>query len=210
MYNDPYGNPYPGGGQGQQPPQNPYEQPPNQNNVPPFTQYNAQPPLPNYAVPPQQPKQSLRWLWITLIVLGVILVLGCGVCGFIVYGIGKSANQTITQAEKAIAPSLVVNEYYQSIEGQRYATAYSYLDPAIQTLDGTPITADTFTTAAQSVDTKDGLVSNFTVSISPGIDNTGNQATYTVKVTRNGTSYTSTIGLKLESGSWKIVSYDRI
>src|SRR5689334_21190863 len=50
------------------PQQPPYQQP----------QYGI-PPFPNYAQP-QPPKRSLRWLWITLAIVGGILVLACAGC----------------------------------------------------------------------------------------------------------------------------------
>src|SRR6266516_2824315 len=71
----------PGYGQGQ--PQQPYGQPPYQGQQPPYgqppygqEQYGGPPP--NYGQPPK--KSSLKWLWITLAIVGAVLVLGCGGC----------------------------------------------------------------------------------------------------------------------------------
>ena len=228
MYNDPYGNPYPNGGQGQPPqnpygnpypdggqrqsPQNPYQQPPTQYNAPQYPPYNAgQPQEPYYPGFQQPPKKSLKWLWITLSIVGAVLILSCSICGFVAYRIGQSAQTVTGQFGKSFVPLLVVNEYYQSIESQQYSKAYSYLDQNIQTTTGSPITVDAFTNSAKAIDSQKGTVTTFVASGTPGLDSTGKQATFTVQVTRGSSApYTATISLKLESGTWKIVSYDTI
>lgn len=219
MYNDPHGDSDPNRARSQQPSSYPIggqQQPPDPHGQQPYTQYNnvppynAAPPLPDYAVPQQQPGRSLKWLWITLAIVGGVFVLGCAICGVVLYEGGRIASQSVTQTIKSTSPALVTNEYYQAIEIQDYATAYSYLDPNIRATNGKIITQNDFTTSAKNLDTQNGTVSNFTVSSSPGVDSSGTKAGYTVNVTRGSTTYSSNITLMQTGGSWKIVSYSAI
>src|SRR6266567_4736081 len=70
-----YGQPPPGYGQGQ----GPYGQPPPGYGQ---EQYRGAPPMPGPGYAPQQAprKSSRRWLWITLAIIGGIIVLGCAGC----------------------------------------------------------------------------------------------------------------------------------
>src|SRR5437660_12438521 len=107
MYNDP--------NQPQQPPYG-HPQPPDGE-----AQYGV-PPVPAY-VPQPQPKRSLRWLWITLGIVGGLLVLGCGGCIIAVSVLGINI---FNQA----GPAITATQYYQAIQRQGYSDVYSYIGSA--------------------------------------------------------------------------------
>jgi len=221
MYNDPnqpqppygqppnYQNPYE---QGQQPyGQPPYDQPPpyapTQYGVPPY----GAPPFPGYA-PPQQPKKSNRWLWITLGIIGGVLLLGCVGCAVIFGFIGKGVQQTVTNVEQTatavngVGAQVTAQAYYTAIEAQDYTTAYSYLDSGLIASNNQPLTQDLYTQAAQGRDTSLGLVTNYNISADPNDPNS-----ITVSVTRSqGSTYTVHLKFTQTSDGWKITSYDEI
>ena len=212
-YQNPYEQPQPPYGQPQQPYGQPsYDQPPAY--AP--TQYGASPygapPVPGYAPPQQQPKKSNRWLWITLGIIGGVLLLGCVGC-VVVFGlIGKTAVNTVTSIQKtATAVSgegaqATANAYYTAIETQDYATAYTYLDSGLVASNNQPLTRDLYTQAAQGRDTRLGKVTNYTVSADPNDPNI-----ITVSATRSqGSTYTVHLKFTQTSDGWKITSYDEI
>lgn len=186
MYNDP-----------NQPQQPPYGQP-----QPPYgeTQYGV-PPVPAY-VPQPQPKRSLRWLWITLGIVGGLLVLVCGGCIIAVSVLGINI---FNQA----GPAITATQYYQAIQSQNYAQAYSYIDPAGASVAGQSLTQTVFMTGAQAIDTQKGKVTGSTVS-SFHINSDNISATVAMLVTRGGQSYTVNLELKKEGNDWKIVNADGI
>jgi Protein of unknown function (DUF3828) len=190
-----------------QPQQPTYEQPPWGQQPPPQyapTQYGTPygaPPVPGYAQP-QPPRRSRRALWITLGILGGLLLLSCIVCGiFFAFGIGFFA-RTVG------APVNVVDQYYNAIKSQRYDTAYSYLDPNLTATNGQPLTQQVYANAAQAQDTDKGIVSSFSVG-SISVNNDTASMTVTVK-RANAPSYDVHLQLRQESGTWKITSYDSI
>ncbi len=204
--NQPYG----------QPP-NPYGQPPTQYNPPPSgyeqtPQYGQPPmygtppvpPMPNYGPPPQ--KKSLRGLWITLAIVGGLLVLVCGGCVVAsIAGIGFFA--------KSIAgPTATTNVYYQNIKDKNYDQAYNYLDTNMTTTQGQPLTQSLFRDTARALDSTTGQVTNFSqTSVNTDSTNGVNTATVVMSVTRNdGSSYKVTLQLKEEDGAWKIIGFDNI
>ena len=226
MYNDP-NQPQPPYGQ---PPnyQNPYEQPqqpyaqPPYDQPPPYapTQYGAPPygapPAPVYVQPQQQPKKSNRWLWITLGIIGGILLLGCVGCvfflGIIGRGVQQGVNTVTTSIEKtatavsAEGAQTTAQAYYTAIEAQDYTTAYSYMDSGLVTTSGQALTQDLYTQAAQGRDTRLGKVTSYTISVDPNDPNS-----ITVSVTRGqGSTYTVHLKFRQAGDGWKITSYDEI
>jgi hypothetical protein len=187
----PYGQQQPPYGQppyGQ--PQQPYGQP----EYPP-TQYVGTPMQGGYIPQPPPPqKKSLRWLWITLGIIGGIIVLGCVGCGITaVMGIGFFA--------KVAGPTFTATEYYTAIKNQDYSQAYTYWDTSGTTsLQGQQATQDAFILVAQAVDTAKGPVTNFSVQ-----PNTNDPSLVTVTVTRNGSSYVVQLQLHQVNGTWKII-----
>jgi hypothetical protein len=171
-------------------PAQPYEQ----------QQYNV-PPVPAYAPPP--PKKSRRRLWVTLgIIFGVILLIFVGGIVAIFAYVNNSPAKTVTQ------------QYYNAVESQNYAQAYSYLDIQSLTLNGQQqqATQALYTQVAQFVDQQTGKVTNYNIT---GVElnsstGTGNTATVTVDVTRNGTTQLVHVQLRQEGSDWKIVSLDHL
>jgi hypothetical protein len=212
--NQPYGQGQPP----QPPPQPPYGQPSTQY-TPPVNygqppaygqqgqqQYGGFPPAdnyPQYQQPPQK-KSSLRWLWITLAIVGGILVLACGGCVIAGYAGISIFGQTVTTA---LGPPTTAASYYQAIEKQDYATAYTYLDTSGVTVAGQTFTKDAFVQAAQLYDTAKGKVSSFSQT-GMNLDSSGNTATVTMSVTRNGSAYTVNLQMKKVGSDWKITAAD--
>ncbi len=213
MYNDPnqpqqtepsqQSPPYPYGE-----PQPPYYQPQWGGQQPPpqyaQTQYGAPygaPPVPDY-MQPQQPRQSRRWLWITLGIIGGLVVLSCIACGTLfALGIGFFA-KTVG------ASTSVVDQYYNAIENQRYDTAYSYLDPNLIAPNGQSLTQQEYTTAAQAQDTNKGIVSSFSIR---NISLNNNITSLIVSVKRiDAPAYDVHLQLRQEGSNWKITSFDGI
>lgn len=210
--NQPYGQPQP-----------PYNQPPTQY-TPPTPDY-GQPPYsqPAYEQPPygqpqygapvagypqyqQAPqKSSLRWLWITLAIVGGLLVLGCAGCIFAsALGIGFFT-------KSILGPTTSATGYYQAIKDQKYDVASSYLDTSGATINGQPVTGTAFVSAAQAQDQAKGPVTSFAqTNINVSSNNGQNTATVTMSVTRNGPPYTVVLQLKQVGNAWKITSADNL
>ena len=202
-----------------QPPQQPDYQPPTQYTPPPeynqpYAQqpaygqppYSGVPPMPGYEQPQ---RSSLRWLWITLAVVGGILVLGCGGCIIAsVAGLGIFGRAVST----AIAPSTTANSYYDAIKKQDYATAFTYLDISGTSVKGQQVSKEAFIILGQTIDATKGTVSSFSQSGISLNTNTssGTTATITMDVTRNGSTYTVHLELRQENNVWKITSVDNI
>jgi hypothetical protein len=171
--------------------------------------------MPGYPQP--QPRQSNRWVWITLGILGGLIVVGLIGCVAFFVLIGSAAQRTITtvttsieKTETAVSTSsgtqFTVQQYYTAIKSQDYATAYSYLESNLTTTNGQTLTQQLFTQAAMARDTSSGQVTNFTVTADPN-----DSTKFTVSVTR-GTSapYTVNIQVLMVGSDWKISSYDGI
>jgi hypothetical protein len=216
-------NPY---GQGQ--PQQPYGQPPTQYIPPtygpdqqqPYGQppsygpdqqqpYGQPPPFgqPQYGGPPPfaqpQQKTSLRWLWITLGIIGGVLVLSCAGCVIA----GALGFNFLAQA---VGPQITVQQYYQAVKQQDYTTAYSFLtSDATVSVNGqsVPVSGESsFQTAATTLDTTLGTVSSYTTN-TQGSDTSH----VTVTVTRSrGGSYKVHLVLVKVGNNWKIQSADGI
>ena len=145
--------------------------------------------------PPQQPqKKSLRWLWITLGILGGIIVLGCVGCGITAaLGVGFFA--------KTIGPTVVADEYYTALKNRDYPKAYTYWDSSGNTtVQGKQATEEEFAILAQTVDTVKGPVTSFSAA-----PDSNDPSLVTVTVTRNGTPYDVQLQFQQVNGSWKIV-----
>ncbi len=149
----------------------------------------------------------MRWLWITLAIVGGILVLGCGGCIIAsVAGLGIFGRTVST----AIAPSATANSYYNAIKKQDYATAFTYLDISGASVEGQQVSKDAFIILGQTIDATKGTVSSFSQSGISLNTSSGNTATVTMDVTRNGSSYTVHLELRQENNVWKITSVDNI
>jgi hypothetical protein len=160
--------------------------------------YPGQPPF----AQPQQ-KTSLRWLWITLGVIGGLLVLSCVGCAIA----GALGFNFLAQA---VGPQIAVQQYYQAVKQQDYATAYSFLtSDATINANGTTVSVSqesSFQTAASTLDTTLGTVSSYAATIR------GSDTSHvTVTVTRSqGGSYDVHLVLVKVGNNWKIQSADGI
>jgi hypothetical protein len=161
------------------------------------TQYSGPPP--GYMPPPQQqPKKSRRWLWITLGIIGGLVVLGCAICGITAaMGVGFFA--------KVAGPTVAATEYYQAMKTQDYNKAYSYWDTSGVNVQGLQLSLDAFVALAEVADTTEGQITNFSVT-----PNTNDPSLVTVTVTRNGTPYIVQLQLHQVNGSWKIFKASNI
>jgi hypothetical protein len=149
---------------------------------------------------PPQPQKSRRKQWI---ILGIIAVVLLAIGGGIFVLVNFLTHNGATDA---------VNKYYTAIKNQDYATAYQYLDPNLKTNQGgLSVTQDLFIQAGQLVDEEKGQVTNYTItSTSLNSTNGVNTGSFTVHVTRTGTSYDVHLRLRQEGNDWKIISFDTI
>ncbi len=190
----PYGQPPPGYGQqpyGQLPPGYGQEQ------------YRGAPPMPGPGYAPQQTprKSSLRWLWITLAIIGGIIVLGCAGCAI------ASAAGIGFFAKTVLGPTTTANAYYQAIKNQDYAKAYTYIDTSKASGQLQQETGQAFSALGQLDDRTQGPVTSFSQQ---GVSVNNDTATVTMSVTRNGSPYTVHLQMKQEGNDWKIVGFDNI
>ena len=132
-------------------------------------------------------------------------MLVCGGCGILfASGVGIFGGIVGSIA----GPAYTVNQYYNAIEKQDYATAYSYIGTNLTTTNGKTLTKDLYTAAAQAFDLAKGKVSSFSVG---NISSSNNVTSVTVSVTRaNAAPYDVHLQFQQVSGSWKITSYDNI
>jgi hypothetical protein len=156
-----------------------------------------------------QKKGSLRWLWMVLVILGVVLlvplVLTIGIIASLWYA--ESHQPTVGDAINASG------QYYQAIQRQDYTSAYHSLDRnATITVQSRPVlmnSVDTLATASQALDTQDGMMSSYTAT-DGNFEQGTNIVDLTMKVTRTSQSYDVHLKLELVSGYWKILSADGV
>jgi hypothetical protein len=145
------------------------------------------------------------WLQNTLVILLLLIT---------VVGIVGSAYSSVKSFFYDPAPDTVI-PYYNAIQNQDYATAFKYLAPGLKDVtSGSFITEQVFAQQAQDIDTAKGKVSSYKITnTAPGGRNNSNsdEKTYTVSVTRNGTSYDVNVYIqKQPSDIWQITGFDNI
>ena len=160
--------------------------------------YGPQPPL--ATLPPR--KKSRRWLWIVLIIIVLVVGGGATAIALAVNAVNNSPAKTVVQ------------DYYNAVAQQDYATAYSYLGIQTLTVNGQKQAAsqDLYTQVAQSIDQANGPVTAYNIT---GIalnssTSTGNTATITVDVTRGGKVQQVHLQLQQMGNDWVIVSIDHL
>ena len=110
---------------------------------------------------------------------------------------------TATATSPASSVAAMATNYYQALEQQNYTLAYSFLDPnATDTSTNQKLTLEVFTTLAQSTDTSEGTITDFSVGAFPPL--------VVMTVTRKDGPYHAHLQVKLEGTTWKITSLDRI
>ena len=164
------------------------------------------PPAPGTAASPPVQKRSRKWIWIVASILGVALVVSCGLCGWAFYNIFNTSFQTTTGVIST------VDDYYNAIQSQNYALAYKDLTPQ-GAISG--LTQQGFIQQAQQRDQQYGKVTSytfgqpsFTTNPTTGPDLT--HITMTVNVARNHLNYVVILSLSNTGGSWKITDFNRI
>ena len=163
------------------PPQQPYSVPPQQ---PYGTPGYPPPPVPSYAAPGTVQQKSRRGLWITLGVIGGVLLLFCIACSVFVYAARSTPGKTLTT-------------FCNALKSQDYQTAYDQLSTGLKN----QFTESQFA-AAFSNNGGSGNVTNCSVSNTSDNGTTGNGTiTYTFA---NGSTVIDDYRLVDESGEWKI------
>ena len=170
--------------------------------------YRGMQPPPFAPVAPRQPpvKKSYKWLWITISIVAVLLLAGCGVCGWVF----SQFFTPIVQSETNVIN--VTNAYYAALQSKDYAGAYQYLTPQ-GSIQG--MTQATFRERAQSADNQYGTVRSYTTgSVNIVTDsNTGfnfSRFTVVVNIARPSESYNVLLTLAKSGYIWKIIDFDRI
>ena len=156
-----------------------------------------------------QKKGSLRWLWIVLVILGVVLLVP------MVLTIGIIASVSYAESHRPIVGDAInaSGQYYQAIQRQDYTSAYSSLERnATITVQSRPVvmnSVDTLATASQARDTQDGMMSSYTAT-DGNFEQGSNIVDLTMKVTRTSQSYNVHLKLELVGSDWKILSADGV
>ena len=99
-----------------------------------------------------------------------------------------------------------ITSFYQAIEAQNYALAYSYLDTNATITNGRKLTQQTFTQLAQSRDNQFGPVTGFDLLLNSS-DHT--QGIMTI-ARKSGFRYHAHLRVRQEGNDWKILTLDRI
>jgi hypothetical protein len=103
----------------------------------------------------------------------------------------------MTATPSPISVATTATEYYQAIQAQSYADAYSFLDP-----NATGLSQAAFLQMAQAADKAEGKVESFSVADFP--------PQVIMTVTRDMGPYHVHLLFQQEDNAWKIVSLDRI
>jgi hypothetical protein len=154
-----------------------------------------------------QKKGSLRWLWMVLVVLGVVLLVT------MVLTIGGVVSLSYAESHRPKVGDAInaSGQYYKAIQRHDYTSAYNSLNRnATITVHSRPVlmnSVDTLATASSALDTQDGMISSYTAT-DGNFEQGRNIVDLTMKVTRTGPSYDVHLKLELASGSWKILSAD--
>lgn len=159
--------------------------------------YDQIPGQPLFAPPPFLPeprKKSRRWLWITLIVI-VLLIAG-------------AAATTVILTAPTRAITATVQQYYNAVQQQDYATAYTYLDRQsfIYLGQQRTLSRTDYTLASRANDLAEGKVTTYAITNIEitSSNNPGGIAIATVDVTRKGIVREISVQLAQVNGNWEI------
>lgn len=156
-----------------------------------------------------QKKGSLRWLWMVLVILGVVLLVP------MVLIIGGIASLSYAESHRPKVGDAInaSGQYYKAIQRHDYTSAYNSLDRhATITVHSRPVlmnSVDTLATASSALDTQDGMISSYTAT-DGNFEQGRNIVDLTMKVTRTGQSYDVHLKLELVGSDWKILSADGV
>lgn len=183
-------------GQQRQPGQFGQEVPPGYVPYPPYPPYQRRPAV----------KKSRRWLWITLSIIGVVLLASCGLCGWAAYNFFSPAVQSVTNSLN------VVEDYYSALQAKNYAAAFDDISTQSQ-LSG--LTEAQFAKEASARDTQYGAIQSYNAG-NPAYTTDPNGGfnfthfTYSVSIKRPNLSYTTTLSLSSINNQWKITNFDSV
>jgi hypothetical protein len=190
----------PGAAQGQ-----PFANPPY--GYPPYPYPPAQYAYPYPYAVPQPPRESNRALWITLSIVGGVLLVVCVSCSVLfAISIGRAANNV----NQFLGPTIAADTFCMDMQEQQYAVAYGQLSRTLQS----QMTQSQFVSAANARDQASGPVTGCTPDTSsPRGGANGAPALVHVTVTRgsgSGADFTSSGDLTLvqEDGTWKVDAID--
>lgn len=181
----------------------------------------------------QQRSVSPRALVGKVLALNGAIFVGIGalIGGYILFSLSGAAQETVlVTVAKLLAPifggvgvllllvglvlwllpgnspaSNVVNQYYDALTRQDYSTAFQYLDPFMSTPQGT-LTSAWFTQRAQAYDAENGRVIRYALA---GVQANPGKRLYTIKVTRERSTYRTRLRLIKQGYDWKIAGFDR-
>ena len=134
------------------------------------------PPVAPAFASPQQPKRNLKWLWITLGIVGGLLVVLCAICGFLVFVANPST------------PDKTLDTFCNDLNNKQYHDAYLQLSPRVQSTGSESSFTSTFTnvnscahtnaadngttgSANLTLTTRTGLAANFVVKLTKDSSN---------------------------------------
>ncbi len=178
--------------------------------VPPGFYPQGQPVYPPQFVPPfeRQPRvrKSRRWLWITLSILGAVLLVSCGLCSWAAYSF-------LAPAVQGVSGSLnTVDDYYSNLQSQNYAAAFGDINTGYQL---SSLTETQFAQQASDRYKTYGAILSYTpgqpaYASDPngGFDFT--RFTISVDMKRAKLSYTSILSLRKIGNDWKITNFDSV
>ncbi|HVB20494.1 MAG TPA: hypothetical protein VNG51_00930 [Ktedonobacteraceae bacterium] len=142
--------------------------------------------------PSQQLKQSLRWFFTTLSIVGSFLLISCA-------------------SDNIQAPTMsagdTANAYYQAIENKDYIKAYSYLSSDFPVGAHEALSQKAFIVQSQTNDTSAGPVTSFS---QVGSSTSGGTVTITMSITCGRQSYLINLQLQQNNGTWRLVNQDGI
>jgi hypothetical protein len=156
-----------------------------------------------------QKNGSLRWLWMVLVILGVVLLVTMvlTIVGIVSLSYAESHRPKVGDAINASG------QYYKAIQRHDYTSAYNSLNRnATITVHSRPVSmnsVDTLATASSALDTQGGMISNYTAT-DGNFEQGRNIVDLTMKVTRTGQSYDVHLKLELVGSDWKILSADGV
>jgi hypothetical protein len=153
--------------------------------------------------PPQPPRQSHTALWVTLSIVGIVVIGACVGCSILAGSLFNTASRV---AQQYYQPLLVVESFCQDEMDANYSAAYSQLSTSQQA----SLTRDQFVAQSTARDTSEGTVTDCTVNSSnTNLTSTSSSATIGVMMTRSiAGTFQGTLTLINDDSAWTIDQID--
>lgn len=153
--------------------------------------------------PPQPPRQRNTALWVTLTVVGIVVIGACVGCSIFAGSLFSTAGKL---AQQYYQPVLVVESFCLNEKNADYSAAYDQLSAAQQAT----ITRDQFITQSTDRDASEGVVTACDVDTSnTSISSTSTSATIGLTMTRsNAGTFQGTLTLISDGSTWTIDTID--